>query len=911
MNNIIKPGIDDSQYEYFILGNELKVYINYDETIISSAVGMCVDVGYNKDEIDGTAHLLEHMLFIGSHKYPKKNYFQEFVSSNNGETNAFTKFNATCYYYTINNESLNDSLDIFAHFFINPLLNPTDILKEKNAVNSEHDKNLNNDMWIYNHLIHTLCIDDINKFGTGNNNTLNNANIGHKVNEFYNKYYSSNIMTLIIITSNNNIRDNVFSLFEQIKNKNVSINNTFDKLFIHNHNTIKIIPYENVDRLIIYWDIHSYYDTQEISPTDYILDLLLRIHKNSLLDILKYKYNYILEYDISISDIFGNRCLCEFNLLLTNNGVNNVNHILFLINSYILFLKKAFDDEKLQQQLLLIYKEMIKINKYKFYYLEFKSSLNKLLHILFLLSSFKFKPELLLCETFYKETLDLSNNLVLNNIKKLINELQLNNACILIASKSHTLNNSLIDKFYNIKYEINKNNLINTFDDKITFELPKINPFLTSNNRITNVQSDKPIELTSLNNICSYLLETNKYKTPNVFILATIELPIIFTQDAKLYSLAILYFNILKTLIHEELQLCELAGYSFNISFLNLYLTLEISGNYKYIVKITELILKIIKKSSLIKKENFDHEKQNLAIIIDNYKYKSPNDKLNNYFNQYISNYYISMDDVHHILSSLTYDDILKLPNSIFEYIDTSLIICGNTDTTQGDIIINLFKNLSLSNNKKNTSLIYVKEPPNKVITIPSNNSNEINNICGNYIELFNINFNNTDIYESIKSMCICNILIPLLNIHYFTILRTEQSFGYIVNVKLISIGHYKFPYYYAKFTIQSSKKTITEINDETNKFIKSTFLDIITNISDEEYKNMCDIQLNDLNEDINSLREYAYFLLLQQINNKINIIEIQKELFTKINKDDIINFYKNKFINNKNFITICIQKSN
>mgnify|MGYP002070012838 CR=1 FL=1 len=39
------------------------------------------------------------------------------------------------------------SLDIFGNFFVNPLFNKNCVDREKEAVNSEHMKNVNNDVW--------------------------------------------------------------------------------------------------------------------------------------------------------------------------------------------------------------------------------------------------------------------------------------------------------------------------------------------------------------------------------------------------------------------------------------------------------------------------------------------------------------------------------------------------------------------------------------------------------------------------------------------------------------------------------------------------------------------------------------------------------------------------------------------
>ena len=53
------------------------------------------------EKIPGIAHFLEHMLFLGSKKYPNANYFADFIAKNGGYNNAFTEYENTNYFYKI------------------------------------------------------------------------------------------------------------------------------------------------------------------------------------------------------------------------------------------------------------------------------------------------------------------------------------------------------------------------------------------------------------------------------------------------------------------------------------------------------------------------------------------------------------------------------------------------------------------------------------------------------------------------------------------------------------------------------------------------------------------------------------------------------------------------------------------
>jgi insulysin len=81
-----------------------------------SAASLDVHVGCSLDEkpFYGTAHFLEHMLFMGSDKYPSENEYSEFIKNNGGYSNAYTSLTNTNYQFEVSNEALEGALDRFA-----------------------------------------------------------------------------------------------------------------------------------------------------------------------------------------------------------------------------------------------------------------------------------------------------------------------------------------------------------------------------------------------------------------------------------------------------------------------------------------------------------------------------------------------------------------------------------------------------------------------------------------------------------------------------------------------------------------------------------------------------------------------------------------------------------------------------
>lgn len=87
------------------------------------------------------------MLFIGSKKYPKTGYFDDIMANGGGYSNAYTESTNTNYYFEITIDHLEKALDAFAHFFIDPLFSEDAVNKERNAVNSEYEIDVNTEDW--------------------------------------------------------------------------------------------------------------------------------------------------------------------------------------------------------------------------------------------------------------------------------------------------------------------------------------------------------------------------------------------------------------------------------------------------------------------------------------------------------------------------------------------------------------------------------------------------------------------------------------------------------------------------------------------------------------------------------------------------------------------------------------------
>ncbi|KAM0753884.1 hypothetical protein T439DRAFT_338697 [Meredithblackwellia eburnea MCA 4105] len=208
-NDIEKSPNDDRSYRLVTLQNGLEALIISDPTTDKAAGALNVKAGHLQDpeDIPGLAHFCEHLLFMGTEKYPAENEYTDFLAKNSGTSNAFTDLDQTCYYFDCHPTALEPALDRFAQFFISPLFDPSCTEREALAVDSENTKNLQSDMFRNYQLDKSTSSRDhvYWKFGTGNRETLLDEplkagmDVRKRLIEWKEKYYSANLMKLVVV----------------------------------------------------------------------------------------------------------------------------------------------------------------------------------------------------------------------------------------------------------------------------------------------------------------------------------------------------------------------------------------------------------------------------------------------------------------------------------------------------------------------------------------------------------------------------------------------------------------------------------------------------------------------------------------------------------------------------------------
>lgn len=365
---VIIPPLDDRTYHTYTLSNGLRVLLVSDPRSLEAAAAMDVHVGATSDPptVRGIAHFCEHMLFLGTKKFPQEDSFEAFLSANGGSSNAYTDSLDTVYYFDMeieNDAKFAEGLVRFGSFFSAPLFTEGATGRELNAIDSENAKNLQSDTFRYFQLSKARANPDhpFSKFFTGNKKTLLDDTIAQGIDlrqqllDFYSRYYSSNLMTLAVIgpQSIDTLQKMVSDAFGDIPNRHVDkpeqawsnvvpfgVENSVIPAFQH---VVEIVPVQDLRQVTITWPIVYQSDQDRINslltkPSIYVGHLLGHEGPRSLLSYLKSK-GWANTVAAGNEDQLSNFESFEVVVGLTPQGLTALNDVIEAVFAFIRLLR--------------------------------------------------------------------------------------------------------------------------------------------------------------------------------------------------------------------------------------------------------------------------------------------------------------------------------------------------------------------------------------------------------------------------------------------------------------------------------------------------------------------------------------------------------------------------------------------
>ena len=291
---------DDRDYRVITLDNGLQALLVSDPDADKAAASMNVRVGsaQDPDDLQGLAHFLEHMLFLGTEPYPQSDAYQQYISDNAGSHNAFTAQQDTNYFFDIEPSALPGALDRFSEFFLSPLFNADHLESERNIVHSEYMARIRDESRRENDVLNQLLNPEnpTTGFAVGSRDTLANppegeATLRERVIDFYHRYYDANVMNLAVVAPQplDELEALVVERFADIPDHDLSAP-TIDTPLIDPDTVPRYIERQSLQdrrQLRFYFPVPDPTDEYRTKPTQLIAHLLGDEGDGSLLAVLR------------------------------------------------------------------------------------------------------------------------------------------------------------------------------------------------------------------------------------------------------------------------------------------------------------------------------------------------------------------------------------------------------------------------------------------------------------------------------------------------------------------------------------------------------------------------------------------------------------------------------------------------
>ena len=797
------------------LKNGLDALLVSDPDVHRSAAALSVGVGHLLDPIEkqGLAHYLEHMLFLGTKKYPEVGSFKKYLDEHSGASNAYTGGAITNYFFQVSHDGFEIALDRFSDFFKAPLFDNAYAKKEVKAVNNEHEKNKLNDGWRGGFVQHQMSEPGhpLTKFGTGNQKTLAGDNRPALL-DFYKQYYSASNMKLALISNMpmeilSNIAETYFSDIPDRIVKIPAISSNFRKPLKKHYRLLKIKTIKDIRTLEMDFPTIRLKDYQGINPDSIVGSLLGHEGEGSLLSKLK-EEGLVLGLNAGGGSSHPDMNSFGISVSLTPKGLKEYERILVIVFNYIQMIR----DHEIEEYTFKENQTMAQINfdwKNPSEGMGFASSKASLLQeykledvetLPFLLT--KYDPD------SYKAVLDT-----------LIPE----NAMVVLSHQNAETNK--VAPYYNAKYSFEKiggkafAKLKNTSKIAGLFYQQK-NDFIPYNLKL---QEDEPHLIRQDDLAKVWFKYDHRFKQPKVALMFRIETPNVYRSPKNL-ELANLYEAAVQEGLNELVYPIQEAGLSYSLSTEKKGVALTFGGYSERIVDLMKLVTKNLKEIK-IDQQKFDNIKEAMVRGLKNRKLSQAYQR-GGYYNwlMWLDEQYTDEEKLK-ALTPLKLVDVKAYAKNLYKKTFITGVIHGNwTDKQAKESVSILLRSLDskpLPENDRYEQMVEVLQPGERIQFTREVEDN--NNSLSYAIQVGE---------KDLQLMAMSSIIASIVENDFYTQMRTNQQLGYIV----WSFQQRTEKRLFFRLLIQSSTHGPFEMSNRVNKWLERTDK-IFSNLSNEEFK--------------------------------------------------------------------------
>ncbi|WP_113906970.1 insulinase family protein [Aliidiomarina celeris] len=833
---------DTRDYREITLENGLRVILVTDRETEKSAAALAVGVGslQNPDDQQGLAHFLEHMLFLGTEKYPDPDEYSEFMSRHGGSQNAYTDDNVTNYMFEVNNNALPEALDRFADFFKAPLFTPEYVEKEVNAVHSEWSMQRENDGYIL-HALNNKTLNPehpITRFRIGNNESLSNkpnSELLASMVEFYQRYYSANLMTATVIgnRSLNELEELARGAFADIPNFNATVP-AIDVPAATGEQLQQIIYYQpqaEMRTLMIDFVIPNQSEAFASKPESLVAYLIASEMPGTPAAVLR-EAGLIEQMGAwGQSNMYSNAGLLRVTITLTEQGYEQRNWVIGLMFRYFDMLRQQGVDEAYVNELRTV------LNN-EFQFLRGQSAFS---YAATLADAMQHYPTQNAID--YRYRLDSYDEAATTRV---LNALTVENARIFVIAPHVETDQSM--HYFPAQYRIEKlakSTLVEwqNLSSPIGIRLPAVNRFLPESLHVVEgLIQPEPVELLNSDGMSVAYQRSNRFAEPRAVVLAQYFKPNheMSWQDQLAAELLLDAFRLSQSGLARE---SAIAGLGFNLSY-NRGLTLLLSG---FDDKQQELAQTVMARFAEFEPsaEQIESSRDRMRREIENRDRQRPIQRLWPAFNRILPlNYHTDAEQLE-ALRDLTKANLMAVRNQLLDNVLLRAFIFGNHTEDSALSIANSLRSFA----RLDPERTYEEFEPTRSLPGGFPLSYQQDTSVSDSAVLEASFLRDT----SLKTQVALRILRELMNTRAFNQLRTEEQLGYAVGVTGINVQEYPG----IGLFIQSPVRGPGALTERFQQF-KTEFSDYLEALPAERFAQTQDAVIGDLRQPPQNLNEEA-----------------------------------------------------
>lgn len=785
--SVDKSPNDEREYRAFVLENGMKVLLVSDPGAVRAAASVNVAAGSNSDpdEFDGLAHFLEHMLFLGTAKYPQAGEYQEFIDSHGGSHNAYTAYENTNYYFEIDANWLDPALDRFSQFFIAPLFTPEYVDRERNAVDSEYQSGLQDDgrrsqavmKAVINprHPMAGFAVGSLDTLRDHGGTTLRDALLAH-----YDRYYSADLMSVAIFgkESLDQLEAMARNHFSAVEDRNRAKPRTNEPLFLAGSLPLQlnIEPLRDARALSYEFAIPDMRQRYRERPVDYLANVLGHEGEGSLLKVLRdlgWANALSAGGGFSTDDI----SMFSINLSLTAEGLNHVDDITALLFQFIdLIRREGINDWQ--------YNELATMSALAFQYQEPAGPVGFVSGMSARMQDYELQ-DLITAAYFYR-------NFDARLIRSVLDYLRPDNMMITLTARGLPVDRT--EPRYGTRYSTQQ-----IGEDRIAawLAMPRNqslavsapNPFIPQDLALKPLQgaplspgaanvAQKPQLLVDENGVRLWFKQDNEFFVPrtNFYVYALTPL----MQDSLRNSLLA---NFVVSLVNDQLSAyaypANLAGAGFGIGARSRGFTLALGGYSDKQQQLLETLLQTLTKADF-SQERFDIIKTEMIRNWQNTELQTPYVRLYGEVQALLVSPYWSTDENLAEVQTITLDEVKAFVPRMLSSLRIDALYHGNAleEDARGMLGI-VTRYLQPSAAAPMPGFGSVVDLPERTRIVQEMEIAHDDSAIVIYLQADD---------DTLPSRARINLLASLLRAPFFDALRTQQQLGYVVNVGTLPI---------------------------------------------------------------------------------------------------------------------------